>query len=279
MSYSTPLDEKPLSPWDAREHLCEIGRWLWQRQFVEANAGNLSYRLQDGRILSTPTMISKGFMKPEDLVLLDSEGNQIDGERKKTSEILVHLMIMKHRPDVRCVIHSHAPHATAFAVTSKALPRCIHPEVEVFLGEVPIAPYQTPGTQAVADTLLPYVQDYNVFLLASHGVVAAGHGILDAFWKTEIIESYCRLLILARALGEPNQLTIDQMQDLMQLKQNMQIPDRRIDALGAPGGGIECELPPPPSQSAKSNDLGAGIVADPDLVRRVTEAVLRRLKP
>lgn len=277
---ATPLDETRLSEYEAREALCEIGRRLWERQFVEASAGNLTYRLADGRILATPTQISKGFMQPDDLVVLDADGNQLYGHRRKTSEILVHLQILRHRPDVNCVIHCHAPHATAFAVTRRTLPKCIHPELEVFLGEVPITPYRTPGTQAVADSLLPYLRDYNVFLLASHGVVAAGSGVMDAWWKTEIIEAYCRLLVLAHTIGEPNQLSIDQMAELMQVKKQMGVADRRADDTAL----IQCDAPPAP---AADNDAGSatatgsaatGNALDPQLVRQVAEAVLRRLE-
>lgn len=268
MTHASPLDEGPLSEWDAREQICEIGRRLWQRQYVEASAGNLSYRLSDGRILATPTMISKGFMQPDDLVILDRDGNQLAGRRRKTSEILVHLAILANRPDIRCVIHSHAPHATAFAITSGTLPKCIHPEIELFLGEVPIAPYETPGTQRVADSLLPYVRDYNVFLLASHGLVAAGTGILDAYWKTEIVDAYCRLLILSRSIGEPNRLNVDQMSELMEIKQNLGLADRRQ----ADRSAIDCAAPPPRAAAS-----GAGGSRESEIVRRVADAVLRRL--
>jgi L-fuculose-phosphate aldolase len=263
MSYGGPTDEPRLDEAEARRRLCEVGRLLWERQFVEANAGNLSYRLDAARILATPTMISKGFMKPEDLVLLDPQGNQLAGARAKTSEILVHLQIFRHRPDVRCVIHTHAPHATAFAVTGTPLPKCVHPELEVFLGEVPIAPYRTPGTQAVADALLPYLRDFNVFLLASHGVVAAGGGITEALWRTEVVEAYCRLIVLTKALGEPTRLTQDQMSDLLAIKERLGLPDRRIEDAAA----ADCDAPvgpdekstPPPLSNQTENEIAARI--------------------
>lgn len=218
MVYGSPLDEKQLTEEEAREQLCEIGERLWQLQYVEANAGNMTYRLADGRILATPTMIGKGFMKPGDLVLLDLEGNQLAGERRRTSEILVHLRILTHRPDIRCVIHCHPPHATTFAITRTPLPDGIHPEKEIFLGQVPIPPYATPGSPEVADALIPYLDEHTVFILASHGTVAGGRGILDAFWKTEVLEAYCRLIILARSLGEPIRLSPEQMDELLQIK-------------------------------------------------------------
>ncbi len=287
--YGTPLDEAPLAEWDAREQMCEIGRRLWERQYVEANGGNLTYRLSDGRILATPTMIGKGFMKPEDMVVLDLEGRQLQGRRRKTSEILVHLQILRGRSDVRAVIHCHPPHATAFAITGRAVPKCIHPEQEVFLGEVPITPYETPGTQKVADTLTPYLRDFNVFLLASHGAVAAGRGLLDAYWKIEIIESYCRLIILSRALGEPTVLSQQHMAELLQIKKNLGIPDRRLqDAAAAscaapapaPENAFGGRRPGPPASEGQPEaaEFASSPAEEAELVRRVTEAVLRRLK-
>lgn len=289
MTYGTPLDEPQLSEWEAREQLCEVGRWLWQRQYVEANGGNMTYRLSDGRILATPTMISKGMMKPEDLVILDLDGNQLAGKRKKTSEILVHLQILKHRPDVRSVIHCHPPHATTFAISGRALPKCVHPEQEVFLGEVPIAPYETPGTQKVANTLSPYLKDFNVFLLASHGAVAAGTGILDAYWKCEIVEAYCRLIILSQAIGGPTQLSTQHMSELLQIKKNLGIHDRRFNDPAGASCATDSPAPsdfetiPTPCACEGEKDThhgsaSSGVSAnDPELVRKVTEAVLRRL--
>lgn len=286
MSYGTPLDESQLPEWEAREQLCEIGKRLWDRQYVEANGGNMSYRLADGRILATPTMISKGFMKCEDMVILDAEGNQLAGKRSKTSEILVHLQILRNRPDIKCVIHCHPPHATAFALTGRnLLPKCIHPEQEVFLGEVPITPYETPGTQKVADTLTPYIKDFNVFLLASHGAVAAGRGILEAYWRTEIVEAYCRLLVLSRSLGEPTVLSQQQMGELLQIKKNLGIHDRRIDDESARdcgcstnGGGADGKPAAMSHGAAPANPTSStNPGADPELIRRVTEAVLKKL--
>ncbi len=281
MTYGTPLDEPQLAEWEAREQLCEVGRWLWHRQYVEANGGNMSYRLSDGRILATPTMISKGMMKPEDMVILDLDGNQLSGKRKKTSEILVHLQILKNRPDIRCVIHCHPPHATTFAISGKALPKCVHPEQEVFLGEVPIAPYETPGTQRVADTLTPYLHDFNVFLLASHGAVAAGQGILDAYWKIEIVEAYCRLIILSQSLGGPTTLSQQQMAELLQLKKNLGIHDRRYTNTAAQvcdtGSPAPSDFEQVSNPACACHDTPAN-AEEAEMVRRVTEAVLKKMR-
>src|ERR671936_2258977 len=121
-----------------KEFICEIGRRVYAKGFAAANDGNITIRLNDKEVLCTPTMVSKGFMKPEDICKVDYEGKQLAGTRKRTSEILLHLAVYKHRPDVKAVVHCHPPHATAFAVARTPIPNCVLPEVEVFLGEVPV---------------------------------------------------------------------------------------------------------------------------------------------
>ncbi len=163
------MNEKQL-----KEQICEIGRRLYNRGFAAANDGNITVRLNERELLCTPTMVSKGFMKPEDICKVDYEGKQLAGTRKRTSEVLLHLAVYKHRPDVQAVVHCHPPHATAFAVAHEPIPKCVLPEVEVFLGEVPIAKYETPGDQRLPDTIVPYVKDCNTILLANHGTVTFG---------------------------------------------------------------------------------------------------------
>ena len=241
VAYGSPFDEGELSEQKARELFCEIGRRCYAKNFVEANGGNFSYRLADGRILATPTMISKGFMEPDDMVLLDLEGNQIGGHRKMTSEILMHLTFHKHRPEVRAVIHAHPRYASAFAVTNTPVPKCIIPEVEIFVGEVPITDYETPGTPKLSERLLPVLHDFNVFLLANHGAVTLGRTVMEAFWRMEILDAYCQVILLARQLGEINRVTDRQMSELFQLKERLGFPDRRLtNPVYA-----RCDVPPP----------------------------------
>ena len=190
-----------MNEWKLREQMCEIGRRVYNKGFAAANDGNISYRLGEDRVLCTPTRVSKGFMKPDDLCIVDLDGKQVSGKRKRSSEILLHLTIMKARADVRSVVHCHPPHATAFAVAREPIPKCILPEFEVFLGEVAISPYETPGAQSFADTVLPFVKDTDTILLANHGTVTYGSDLEDAYFKTEIIDAYCRILILAKQLG------------------------------------------------------------------------------
>jgi L-fuculose-phosphate aldolase len=135
---------------------------------------------------------------------------------------------MKARPDVRSCVHCHPPHATAFAVAHEPIPKCILPEFEVFLGEVAISPYETPGTQAFADTVLPFVKDTDTILLANHGTITYGSDLEDAYFKTEIIDAYCRILMLARQLGTINYYSDEKAVELIKIKPGLGIPDPRL---------------------------------------------------
>ncbi len=210
------------------EQICEFGRQIHARGFVAANDGNLSIRLPDGTFLCTPTMHSKGFMQPGDLCVVDSGGKQVSGRKKRSSEILLHLEIYRHRPDVNAVVHCHPPHATAFAIAREPVPQCILPEVEIFLGEVPTARYETPGSAAFAQSVVPFVKESNVIILANHGTVSFGRTLQLAFWFTDILDAYCRTLILAKQLGRVHQFSDDDCRALLAYKQAWGFSDLRI---------------------------------------------------
>ena len=168
-------------------------------------------------------------MKPSDLCIVDMEGNQISGNRKRSSEILLHLTIMKERPEINSVVHCHPPHATAFAVAREPIPQCVLPEVEVFLGDIPITRYETPGGQKFADTVKPYVKNANVLILANHGTVSFGETVEKAYWWTEILDAYCRILMLAKDLGRVTYLSSQETKELLDLKQKWGYSDPRLE--------------------------------------------------
>ncbi|HMP80681.1 MAG TPA: class II aldolase/adducin family protein [Pirellulaceae bacterium] len=203
---------------ELRLAMCDIGQRLYARQLCAANDGNLSCRLDGDRILCTPTLMCKGFLQPDDLCLVDYEGNQLTGKRSRTSEILLHLSVYRHRSDIQAVVHCHAPHASAFAVTRQPVPMGIMPEADVFLTHVPVAPYAAPGNQRFADTILPYLPHTNVILLANHGVISFGPDLERAYWLSEILDAYCRILILAKTLGTVVELSAEEQQELAELK-------------------------------------------------------------
>jgi len=213
---------------ELRAEVCEIGRRLYARGHVAANEGNLSARLSPDRVLCTPTLVSKGYLKPADLAIVDLEANQVAGDRPRTSEIKLHLSIYKHRPDVRAVIHTHPPHATAFAVAGTPIPNGIHPELELMLGPVATAPYFTPGTAAFADSVVPFLEKTSAVLLESHGLVTYGANLEWAWFATEVLDSHCRLLLTARSLGGAKPLSDAQMVELLEAKRQWGFADPRL---------------------------------------------------
>lgn len=210
-----------------KQDICEIGRRLYNKGFAAANDGNITVRFSDNEVLCTPTMHSKGFLKPDDISIIDMTGKQISGRKKRSSEALLHLEIYKNRPDVKSVVHCHPPHATAFAVAREPIPQCVLPEVEVFLGDVPITKYETPGGQAFADTIIPFVKKTNVIVLANHGTVSFGEDVERAYWWTEILDAYCRILMLAKQLGGVNYLNANESKELLELKDKWGFTDPR----------------------------------------------------
>src|SRR4029079_6230784 len=147
---------------DIKDWICEIGRRLYNKGFAAANDGNISYRIGENEVLCTPTMISKGYLKCDDICKVDLTGKQLAGTKKRTSEVLLHLEIYKMDPNVKSVVHCHPPNATAFAVAGEPIPTCILPEVEVFLGPIPMTEYETPGGLAFAETIKPHVKNSKV---------------------------------------------------------------------------------------------------------------------
>jgi len=219
-----------------KEQLCEIGRRLWQRAYVDGNGGNIAIRVGEDIALCTPTLVSKGFMKPEDMCLVDFEGNQLCGSKKRTSEILMHLQIMKRQPKAVATCHCHPPYSTGFAVAGLVPPTCMIPEYEVF-ASVAVAPYRTPGTPEMGKLVADLADKHNTILMANHGVVSWSHNnVEDAYFKMEILEAYCRTILVSAQLGvPPKTMTAGQLQDLLKIKESLGIPDPRH-------GLKECEL-------------------------------------
>ena len=263
-----------------KEQLCDIGRRLWSRAYVDGNGGNLAIRAGDDIALCTPTLVSKGFMVPEDICLVDFEGNQLAGTKKRTSEILMHLQIMKRQPRAVATCHCHPPYSTGFAVAGLVPPTCMIPEYEVF-SSVAVAPYRTPGTPEMGQLVADLVDKHNTILMANHGVVSWSHNNLeDAYFKMEILEAYCRTVLVTAQLGKPAQtMTPAQLQELLKIKQSLGIPDPRH-------GLKECELcdndewrpgvacaVPPKQDAAASLDREAEAA-----VQVITEQILAKLK-
>ena len=227
-----------VSEFKLKEEMCEVGRRIWHKGYCAGNEGNHSVRIGENRFLCTPTGISKGFLKPDDICTVDIEGKQLAGKRKRTSEMLMHLAIYKARPDVKAVVHSHPPHATAFAIAGVELPTCIHPEAEVFLGQVRTAKYVTPGDTRLGESLMPYIKDSNTILLQNHGTVTFSTTLEDAYYKLEIVDAYARILLLAKQVGSIRPLDDKEMKELLELKVRFGLDEPRLKK---GGDGLVCQ--------------------------------------
>ena len=198
-----------------RQEIVYFGRMLHECGFVAATDGNLSVRLDSRRILVTPTSISKGRMRPSDLVIVDTEGRQLSGRRDVSSEIGMHLLIYKLRPDVKGIVHAHPPTATGFAASGRALTQPLVCEVVIGLGCIPLARYGTPGTPELTDALEPLVPQYDAILMSNHGVVAYGEDLPRAYMKMETVEHFARIALVAHLLGDQQPLNAQDVEKLI----------------------------------------------------------------
>src|SRR5919106_3191745 len=198
--------------------IVEIGRRLWQRGYVASNDGNISVRLDERRLMTTPANVSKGFMTPDMMVITDFEGKKISGDRKASSELKMHLQVYRDRPDANAVVHAHPPTATGFAVAGIPLDRAVLAEVVTTLGSVPIAEYATPSTRELPDAVRKYVKAHDGMLLANHGALTLGSDLYAAYYKMEAIEHFANISLVARLLGGERVLSREEVFRLQDLR-------------------------------------------------------------
>ena len=282
---------------EAKKLIVEIGRRMYQKNFVAANDGNISCKVDDDIIWATPTGVSKGFMTEDMMVKLRLDGTVLSqGELGPSSEIKMHLRVYNENPEVMGVCHAHPPVSTSFAIAGMSLDRAIYPEALVNLGTVPCVHYETPGSQGIPDSVAPYCRDYNAVLLANHGALAWGRSLMEAWYRLESTEHYAMVIMYTgNIIGKANVLSCDQVSELMEIRKRMGMtaggmpactarPTNTRDVLmtATPVG----EAPPQPARTLKTYGAeqaspcgcagGAG-ASDEDL-RAITAAVLERLK-
>jgi L-fuculose-phosphate aldolase len=201
-----------------RQDLVRFGKMLHAQGFVAATDGNLSVRLDQKRILVTPTGFSKGMMSPEDMVIVDLHGKKLSGFYNPSSEITMHLTIYRMRPDVGAIVHAHPCTATGFASAGIALDEPLCSEVVITLGAVPLAPYATTGTMELSDSLRPYIPFHDAILMANHGVVAYGDDLCRAYMRMEAVEHYAKIVLAARQLGSARSLDSRELEKLVAVR-------------------------------------------------------------
>jgi L-fuculose-phosphate aldolase len=241
-----------------RKQICDIGNKMYEKNFVAANDGNISARLGDKYLIVTPTGISKGGMKPEQLVKMDLDGN-VYGNNKPSSEVKMHLEVYKQNPSLKAVCHAHPPISTAFSVAGIQLDRPILAEAVVNLGIVPVANYATPGTQEVPNSIKDYVNKHNAVLLANHGLLTWGDTLEQAWFRMESTEHYGRILLYVKQIGPANEFNCDQLGELINIREK----------IGIKAGGVPtCKVEPTPQQEEDVEEM----------IKTITKKVLESLR-
>ncbi len=268
-----------------KQHICKIGERIWNKGYVDGNGGNITVRVGDNLVLCTPTLISKGFMNPDDICMVDLDGNQIAGTRPRTSEVNTHLGIMKNEPKAKSCVHAHPIYATAFAVAGVTPPSCLIPEPEVFLGEIGFASYQTPGSPENAAEVGKLAKKHQSILMQNHGVICWGKDVEDAYWKMENTDAFCHTVSITMQIGGPKQYGTDKLKELIQIRKSLGMPDHRLDELK------ECELcdaaestvntnPQPAACGCALPGASSPVASNVDdaLVQKITDMIMEKLK-
>ena len=207
---------------EIREQICDICHKMWQQGWVAANDGNISVKLPDGNFLATPTGISKSFITPEKLVIINDKGEVLSGlpDYKPSSEIKMHMRCYRERPDVGAVVHAHPATATGFAVAGKSMDEYSMIETVIAIGSIPLTPYGTPSTDEVPDAITPYLQDHDVMLLQNHGALTVGCDLITAYYRMETLELYAKISLVAHLLGGAKEIEKPQIEQLLYLRKN-----------------------------------------------------------
>ena len=219
---------------ELRQQIVAVGKLVFKKGWVAANDGNISIRLDENRILVTPTGVSKGMMNAEELIVCDLAGTKLCGRRECTTEIAMHTTIYRLRPDVFSVVHAHPPVSTGFAAAGRPLNLAVLPEVIVGLGCVPLAAYGLPGTPELSETMLPFIPKYDAILLENHGVVCSGEDVWKAFFRMETVEHFARITFVAEMMGGAKVLPRAEVQKLFDSRARYGVKTRATFEPGCP---------------------------------------------
>ena len=255
-----------MGEFELKKMICEIGKRVWTRGYVAANDGNISIKMNNKEVLTTPTGVSKGFMTPDMIIKIDLSGKVLSGNSKyrPSSEAKMHLDVYAQRPDVKSVLHAHPPYCTSFAVANIPLDKCVLPEAIIVIGSVPIAEYGLPSTDELPDAIRPHLQNSEAILMQNHGALTMGPDVLTAYHRMETLEHTAHIVHLARQLGNVNVLPQNEADRLMAIRDNFNIPGK-ITACRA-------------AESVAKSTSSATYSGSEDTVIDITKRVLERLK-
>jgi len=250
---------------ELRQDIVDIGRFVWQKEWVASNDGNITIRLDSERVMCTPTGVCKGLMHPDDLIVVDMQGKKLEGRNEGTTEIAMHLAIYNLRPDVMSVLHAHPPVATGFAAAGRALNLALLPEVIIGLGCVPLVDYGLPGTPALIEPMLPLIPKYDALMMGNHGVVCYGEDVHKAFFRMETVEHFARITLVAELVGGPRVLPKAEVQKLVDARTRYGVKVRS-------GGEPAC----PVVAEDAGGDSGSIEVTREELIELVEQALRAR---
>lgn len=212
---------KKLSDNEIRETILEISKVMYEKGMVNALEGNISYKDGD-RIYITPSGICKGYLKSEEIAVVNMSGEMIEGEHKPSSELKLHLACYKLRDDIKAVVHTHSPYATAHAIANKPITTKAYPEMIVIFDKVPIVKYGTPSTDEIHEGICDVIYEYDVFMLANHGVISVSSELFDAFFRIEAVENIAKVLTITKQIGGEHELPAEKIDLLYDLhKKNL----------------------------------------------------------
>ena len=231
-----------ISSFEIKKEICEVGHKIYAEGFVAANDGNISVKVSDNEYYCTPTGVSKGDLTPDMIIRIDGKGNKIEGRLNPSSEIKMHLRVYQERPDVNAVVHAHPPVATAFTVAGVPLDKYILPEAVLTIGFVPTCEYGTPSTMEIPDSLMPYIQNHDAFLLKNHGALTVGNTLLRACFTMEEVEFNAKINLYARQIGVGKNANIEEischeLERLMELRKKMGLPGKHPGCKSCPNKG------------------------------------------
>lgn len=201
-----------------RRDIIEVGKRYYHKGYAAANDGNISVRIGENRFLCTATGSCKGYLTAEDIILVDGDGNLLEGTKNPSSEIKMHVYVYNRRSDINAVVHAHPPYATGYATAGIPLDKCVLPEIIITMGSIPLAPYGTPSTMELPKSLDAHLQKADAFLLANHGVTTIGKDVFDAYFKMERTEHYAFISFIAHCLGGENVLSKEAVKKLVSLR-------------------------------------------------------------
>jgi L-fuculose-phosphate aldolase len=204
-----------------RNAICEIGKLCYAKGYIVGADGNLSARMSDGTVLITPAGAMKGFLSPEHLAHVDIQGRVLDNGPKCSTETGIHLVAYVERPEMRAVLHCHPPHAVAMTIAGVDMQTPIIPEIIVTIGGIPTAPYGTPGTPELPESIRAIIKCSDTLVMQNHGSVTIGSNLLDAFKKLDMLEHTAKILWLARCMGQVNALGPEAVRKLLGTRQSL----------------------------------------------------------